>query len=309
MFLNNKFILVLLLLSGFTLLSGCVALNAFPGAARSGDTITLAVGSADGMKKTNTTATYVSDVDGSSVVLPIRAIVRLRPDQTSSTALFDGTLDTQVNYTGHAPWLSVIVIDLPVGLTVGLGQIDIVSSASYGTLTKGINDIPVKLEIIAGIGEPNYFWYDNGFGGISGGSLGDLEALPQVVIQPPIQQVSFGAAEIKVNVPTLNPNTGLPVPTQAIRVVADDFYTRNARDQVQMNWSRNGDEFAINFISPKAQMRPMQLRFSIVVDPPNTFVTVPGPGLVSVKLYDIDGNPITLGEPVPDVDLFTIGLQ
>jgi len=288
------------------LLQGCVATQSFPTVARGGDTITLAVGSPDGMTKANTTAQFVSDVDASTIALPIRSIVRLRPDQTSYTALFDDFVNAEDDYTGHAQWLTVIVIDLPEGLTVGTGHIDINSSSSYETFPVGVNDIPVSIEIIEGTGVRNEFTYNNNFGGVGPGDISKLETLPQVVLRPPnlgSTQVNFAAAEIKVNVPMDS------VPTRDIRVVSDDFYTKNPQDQVQMNWSRNGDELTVNFVSPTATMEPLQLRFSVVLRPGNTFVTDPGPSVVSIKLYDINGDPTKIFDNVPDVDFFTIGIE
>lgn len=284
MFLKNKFI-YLFLLSGLILLNGCVAIQSFPTVARSGDTITLVVGSPDGMTKTNTTATFVSDVDSSVVDLPIRTIIRLRPDQTSYLALYDGLVDAQDYYTGHSQWLSVIVIDLPDTMTVGSGHIDVDSSASYGGLPVGINDIPISLEILEGTGVRNDFTYNNNFGGIQTGALGKLQALPQVVFKSLAAQneEDFAAAEIKVDVPMES------VPTRVIRVVADDFYTRNAQDQVQMSWSRSEDEFTVNFISPTGSMNLKQLRFSVVISPGNFFLADPGPNINSIKIYDVDG--------------------
>lgn len=286
-------------------IQGCVATQSFPTVARGGDTITLAVGSPDGMNKSNTSAQFVSDVDDSTIVLPIRSIIRLRPDQTSNLALFDGIVDAEDYYTGHSQWLSVIVIDLPEGLTVGSGVININSSASYGTFPVGINDVPVSIEIIEGSGTRNEFTYNNNFGGVGPGSLSSLEALPQVVMRPPhlTQTVFLAAAEIKVNIPLGT------IPDRAIRIVADDFYTKNYQDQVQMNWSRSGDDFTVNFISPTGMMEPKQLRFSMVLRPGNTFVTDPGPSVVSVKLYDANGDPTEIFDNVPDVGFFTIGIE
>ncbi len=287
------------------ILQGCVATQSFPTAARGGDTITLAVGSPDGMKKSNTSAKFVSDVDGSTVTLSIRSIIRLRPDQTSNLALFDSFVNAEDYYTGHSQWLSVIVIDLPEGLTVGSGEININSSASYGAFPVGINDVPVSIEIIEGTGTRNEFTYNNNFGDVGPGDLASLEALPQVVVRPPnlASAFNFAAAEIKVNIPLG------PIPNRAIRVVADDFYTKNYQDQVQMNWTREGDDFTVNFISPSATMEPKQLRFSIVLRPGNTFVTDPEPSVVSIKLYDVDGETTEIFNNVPDVDFFNIAVE
>jgi hypothetical protein len=287
------------------LLHGCVATQSFPAVARSGDTITLAVGSADGMTKSNTTAQFVSDVDSSVTPLPIRSILRIRPDQTSKAALFNAFLNAEDYYTGHSQWLSIIVIDLPEGLTVGEGHIDIDSMASYGNFPVGINDVPIDIEIIDGVGKRNEFTYNNNFGGVGPGNLADLEPLPQVVLRPPLIQstVFLAAAEIKVNIPVG------AVPDRVIRIVNDDFYTRNYQDQLQMSWSRSGDEFTVNFVSPTGSMEPKQLRFSVVLSPGNDFLSQVAPGVENVTLYDESGERIEIFNGVEDKDFFTIGIE
>jgi hypothetical protein len=287
------------------LLHGCVATQSFPAVARSGDTITLAVGSPDGMTKSNTTAQFVSDVDSSVTPLSIRSILRIRPDQTSKAALFNAFLNAEDYYTGHSQWMSIIVIDLPENLTVGEGHIDIESTASYGNFSIGINDIPISIEIIDGVGQRNEFTYNNNFGGVGPGDLTDLEPLPQAVVRPPLIQSTtlLAAAEIKVNVPVG------AVPDRAIRVVNDDFYTKNHQDQVQMSWSRNGDDFTINFISPTGSMEPKQLRFSVVLRPGNEFASGIDPYVISVKLYDENAEVTEIFQNVPDKDMFTIGIE
>lgn len=288
------------------ILHGCVATQSFPNIARGGDTITLAVGSPDGMTKTNTTAQFISDVDDSVFNLPIRSVIRLRPDQTSKIALFDDFVNAEDDYTGHAQWLSVIVIDLPEGLTVGAGHINVNSAASYGDFPLGVNDVPVAIEIIEGTGTRNEFTYNNNFGGEGSGDLSSLEALPQVVLRPPnigSTPVYFAAAEIKVNVPMDS------VPERDVRVVADDFYTKNPQDQVQMSWVRSGDDISVYFVSSNGQMEPLQLRFSVVLRPGNTFIADPGPTVVSVKLYDVNGEATEIFDNVPDKNFFTIGIE
>ena len=287
-------------------LQGCVATQSFPTVARGGDTITLAVGSPDEMNKSNTTAQFVSDVDSTTTPLAIRSIIRLRPDNTSKLALFDGIVNAQDYYTGHSQWLTVIIIDLPQALSIGAGHVNINSSATYGTLPVGVNDIPISLEIIEGTGQRNDFTYNNNFGGIGSGNLSSMEPLKQAVLRPPhlTSTIMFAAAEIKVNVPIGTATT------RAVRVVADDFYTKNHQDQVQMNWSGNGDDFTVNFISPSATMEPKQTRFSIVLNPGREFLTDSAPSVTSVKFYDVNGNLLTAtADGVPSASDFTIGIE
>ena len=257
------------------------------------------------MNKSNTTAQFVSDVDSSVTPLSIRSILRIRPDQTSNAALFNAFLNAEDYYTGHSQWMSIIVIDLPEGLTVGEGYIDVESTASYGKFPVGINDVPISIEIIDGVGKRNEFTYNNNFGGVVSGGLSSLEPLTQVVLRPPHIQstINLAAAEIKVSIPVGS------VPDRAIRVVNDDFYTRNYQDQVQMNWSRNGDEFTVNFISPTGSMEPKQLRFSVVLRPGHNFLSHTAPIVESVTLYDTNGDPIEIFNGVEDKSFFTIGVE
>ena len=289
------------------ILHGCVATQSFPTVARSGDTITLAVGSPDGMTKSNTTAEFVSDVDSSTTPLIIRSIIRIRPDQTSKAALFDGFIDALDNYTVHSQWLAVLVIDLPEGLTVGEGRININSAASYGALPLGVNDIPVAIEIIEGAGVRNEFNYDNHFGNVGPGDLLALESLPQIVFKTPYMQWSqllFAAAEVKVNIPLGS------VQTTNMRVVADDFYTKNAQDQVQMSWSRVDDEVTVYFVSPHATMEPIQLRFSVVLTPGAQFSSAFPPSIQKVKLFNASGELMTVMDGgIPSIDQYSIGVE
>lgn len=305
MMFNNRLIFFSLI-AALLLLEGCVAVQSFPTVARSGDTITLAVGSVDGMNKNNTTATFVSDVDASNTSLAIRAIIRLRPDQTSNAALFDLFVDTEDYYTGHSQWLTVMVIDLPTGLTVGSGHIDVQTTANTGTFNYNINDIPVALEIIDGVGAPNQFSYNAGFDPTrdAPGNLSSLVALPQVVFKSldAKSDVRFSAAEIKVNIPTQNATT------PEFRVVADDFYTKNSQDQLQMSWAKNGDDFIVNFISPVGGVEIKQLRFSVITQV-DKFITAPGPVITSVKLYSVNGVPVTITAGVPNANSFAIEKQ
>jgi len=300
-------------IASIIILQGCVAIQSYPTIARGGDTISLAVGSPDGMNKSNTTAEFVSDVDGSVVSLPIRSILKIRPDATSALAYEDGITNAEAYYTGHSQWLSVVVIDLPQGMTIGTGVVNITTTSDPGVPT-GINDVPVTLEIVEGIGSASAFEYNNGFGGISPGDISKLEPLEQMVVKPPKPQfhgnaINVAAAEIKVNVP-IRTTEDATVPDRSIRVVNDDYYLQNARDQLQVSWSRSGDVFTVNFISPTSTMEYGQSRFSIVKNPSHVFSLNPGPSILSVKYYDIDGNLLTFADNnVPRVSDFEIVIE
>ena len=311
-----KRICVLLISLLLLALQGCVAVQSFPTAARSGDTITLAVGSPDGMTKANTTAQFVSDDPAypTPVDLTIRSIIRLRPDNTSSIATFDIAFTSSITYySSHSLWLSVIVIDLPPGLPVGTGKIQINTEGTYG-IGDNINDYPVKVEILPGTGVTNSFDYYNGSasGYFLSGNLQKLEPLPQVVVHPPkishgwYGAPNYGAAEIKINVPTQKAGGG-EISTNDIKIVQDDMYITNNTTQCQMSWSRIGNDIIVRFISPTGTMKFYQPRFSVVVRPGNEFIQSPGPSITSLTYYDVNGNVVT--DSTPTASDFSIDLE
>jgi len=300
-------------IAALLILQGCVAVRSFPTIARGGDTITLAVGSPDNMTRANTTAQFVSDLDLIPVDLTIRSIIRLRPDNTSWVANFGNlSLGNMERLSGHSAWLSVIVIDLPQGLSLGPGVININSGGVY--TFNGINTRPINIEILAGSGAPNPFVYytESGPTSKAPGNLSNLEPLTQVVVRPPnigsgwSTVVFYGAAEIKLNVPVQKVGGG-DVVLSDIRVVQDDMHFFNALHQTGMIWSKSGDEITVITTSPTGSMRYYETRFSVLLKPGNEFITIPGSSLTSVTYYDANGNVVTTDTPT--VNDFTVAIE
>ena len=304
--LSNNIILTLCCL---VLLQSCVAVQTFPIAARAGDTITLAVGSPDGMTKANTTLTFTPTVDGVPTGAPIdisagiRSIVKINPDETSGLALFSArNVDVLERDAKHGAWLSMIVLDLPDAtvLPVGEGVIDVTTSASYSQFSPVIWP-SIGIEILPGTGVSNQFSYEWG-GSTQLGNLKNLESLIQVVARPDVSILpgAFAAAEIKLNIPMQKKTDGSYVDNSLIRVVHDESNATRSK-QVQMFWSRIGDEITINFLSPSGTMSINEMRFSVVLYAKSTkryvyeFVDPPGPTVSSVKVFDVNGD-VTVGD-------------
>jgi hypothetical protein len=293
-------------------ISGCVAYQAFPYGARSGDTITIAVGSPDGMTKTNTTVVFTSDVDDSTANLPIRAMIRLRPDNTSFVANFNPMIQSIENFDSHSAWLTVLVIDLPEGMTAGTGKLDITTAGVY-QLGQGVNAETIAIEILPGTGSAASFDYFNNVvpGQTVASDLSQAEPAKQVVVKPPAGNLGYskdglGAAEIKITVPSESyQGPGIPVDPDDIRVVMDDSYHRNPIDQTQMSWSKTGDVYTVYFISPTGTMIYNQTRFSVILFPLNTYL--PGLSVDSVTFYDVNGTVVTAG--LPNAGNYTISLE
>ena len=301
----NIFVKSFIVVLALNFLNGCVTGQAFSKMGRQGDTITLAVGSPDGMTKSNTVVQFISDIDSSTYDLPIRSLIRIRPDNTSYTALFDGQFLANIEkFSSHSAWLSVLVIDLPNGMTVGNGKVYVTTAGTYG-IGNGVNTETIDLEIIEGQGSAATFDYFNGVstGVTLSGDLFLLEPLTQVVVRPPLREnwlyisTQFAAVEIKVNVP-MQTLGGDNVSLNNVRVVHDDMTYSNLASQTQMYWSKNGDDIFVVFISPIGTMSYFEPRFSVVLNIGNEFVSVPGPLITSITHYDVNGNVILAEAPL-----------
>ena len=282
------------------ILPACTALNTFPQAARGGDTVTLAVGSADGMTTANTTATYESDaVPGVFVDLTpgIRSVFRLYADKTS--ILYQRGSDTKyiVNTSGHEPWVTVMVVDLPQGLPVGPGKVNISTTATYPTISNHINGLPVGLEILPGTGAVSSLDFEFSKGGSVPGDLSLLESMPHAQVIPVFPQSTswpeYGAIEMNLSVPT---STGTPV-----RVVFDDLGVVTPSSISTMYARDSNQDMMIMLLSPKGRLRYFAPRFSMVLvdveGQADSFLSTPV--INSVRYFDIAGN-LVAGPAVTD---------
>jgi len=305
---NSYFVCVLSLLL-CTLISGCVGLNGFPNAARAGDTVTLALGSIEGLDKATISVMYVSDSDPLNpidITSGVTEIFKVYPDQTSYAWLLSQATAIAGRST-HGPWLSAMTINLPLGLPVNTGHVEITSNAgaSFPRFTTPPDAIDIQLEILPGPGgSPNPFEYATFSGATELGNLRRLTGRPQVVVKPPLlpegsqYAVSYGAVEIDLNIPITSLD-GSPVVDEGIVVVLDPQPDHIFR-QTQMFWSRVNDDFRISIISPIG-LYQHEIRVSIVpLYPTYPYVIsdTPTPNLTGIQYYDIDGIPTTGETPL-----------
>lgn len=296
--------------------SGCAAIQSFPQSARSGETITLAVGSPEGMTKNNILVEYYSDQAPSApydITSGVQSVFKIYPDRGSKAWLYDDTLfpiDTVVSDAGHAAWLTVISLDLPA-LPTGTGKIKVTPTSPdivYSPGSQQIDQVDISLEILPGTGTPNplAFIPVDTSGPISR-SLSDLEPAPQVIFNPPIPTMfnggstQYGAMEIVLTIPLLTANSQ-EVPDADIFVLLDDKGKLNLQSQISLIWNRTGDQFTIVHVSPKG-MNFGQSRFSVATRPGSVLST---PGVTSIKYFDLNGAEIP-GPLITDYTLITEG--
>jgi len=271
-------------------LQACTSLQTFPGVARAGDTISFAVGSAEGMTKdpANTTAVYVPDAGG-SYPLTIRSVFNLYPDKKSSLYQNESAATFVIDTSNHEAWQTVMVVDLPVDVPVGAGNIHITSNAMLPGISSQINNVPIAVEIINGVGESNDFTYEFGFGASRQGNLSLLEPLPHALIIPPTDNESYGAIEMKISMPN-SAAINRPLTESEVRVVVDDM-TASTLSNRNVVWHYDNDELLIMLISPSGSLLAMESRFSIVL---STRVSFNGPPVITeLNFFDWNGVPVS----------------
>ncbi|RDH86147.1 MAG: hypothetical protein DIZ80_01375 [endosymbiont of Galathealinum brachiosum] len=282
---KNIYVIVIVM---FFMLQGCTNLQTFPGVARAGDTITLAVGSADGMTKSaaNTTAVYVPNV-GTEQPLTIRSVFNLYPDKRSRLYLTNSETLPVIDSSDHEAWQTVVVLDLPEDLPVGMGSIQFNSIAKFPTITSHINDVPISLEIVSGLGAPTIFTHEFGIGSSRNGDLALLEPLPHAQVTPPSDNTYYGAIELRLTLPT---TAAVPLSEENVRVVVDDM-TPSTVSNRNVVWGVDNNELVIMLMSPNGFLQTIESRFSIVLAPKISFTSQPV--ITSLNFFDVNGDPVS----------------
>lgn len=278
-------------------LQACTGYNAYSKIARQGDTISLAVGSPVGMTKdvSNTTAVYLPD-SGGSYPLTIRSVFDLYPSKKSRLNNTT-TVDPLVNSADHEAWQTVMLVDLPIDVPVGTGNIVITSTAVYPPINSHINDVPIALEIISGAGSPDAFTYEFGLGASADGNLTELESLPHALITPPVNTELYGAIEIRLSLDM----SSTTLDNTNVRVFVDDMSsTTFSNKNVVWNVSSTG-ELLVMIMSPSGKLQARESRFSIVSKPRIKFNSAPT--ITEVNYYDVDGDLIAGAPGLAEYDV------
>jgi len=278
------------------LLSGCTAIQPLPIAARAGDTVTMAIGSQDGMDKTNTSIVLTDQALTSFTITP-KSIFNLYPDKRSS--IYDSAASKNlVAITGHEQWLTIMVFDVPSsGVNPGEATLNISTTAVLTGPNARVENLDFPLEILPGVGSAHKLEYPtNDFLGntiINTGSLNDLEPIPnQVYVLPPnffSCTLPFGAIDFRFQLQfSIEPYKDY----QRFRVVADDLSTLSAGGKMpELSWSAVGSELRVIFTSSDEEVSCHEPRFSIIPKLGNGGASFSiEPVLTSVTYYDTSGN-------------------
>ncbi|VAW69808.1 hypothetical protein MNBD_GAMMA10-2479 [hydrothermal vent metagenome] len=292
MFIRAGFIF---LAATIILLQGCTAVQTFPNVAREGDTISLAVGSPRNMTRANTTAIF-TDADGLSknITANIRAIFRLYPDPASRVYMPGVSgITNLVDSSGHSPWITVVALDLPSEIASGPGEIQFTTSATYPAIGSHINDFPISIMIIEGVGSANSFNYEFGVNSPRTGDLKILESQPKAVFGPVYPDPScpcpdYAVIEVRVAIPTAS---GV-LSNKFIRVLAEDLTVKTESGRnVSYSVSGDGSELIVAFTSVEEKLKYYEAQFSVVLHELDSFTDVPI--INSIRYFDINGDEVT----------------
>jgi hypothetical protein len=290
---------------------GCTALMPFPTAARPGETVALAVGSADNLTRDNiNSVTFESTNPCCTAPLDITsnvdAVFKLYADKTSEVYEAPGPGTNQIIRSSlHEPWVSIIAINLPeeyspgVPLPTGPATITIntTNDVTYPTIGYHINERVGNLAIGVEIfpeADPNdvqasTFEYEFGrYGATQLGDLSLLESRPHALIrseytEDPFTLSNYAAIQMKVDFTGV---TATPITDDNIRVVVDDMDTYSVSNRHII--TRVKDEtLTVIMTSLSENLKPYEMRFSVVLEGDNSFTATPT--IASTEYYDING--------------------
>ena len=302
---------------------GCTALNTFPVAARPGETVALAVGSADNLTMANlNSVTFLSEAAPGSpldITSNVRSIFKLYADKASPVyeAASMASTSQVVRTSLHEPWLTVMAIDLPeelapgVPLPVGPGTITINtnSNVSYPTIGNHINDAnPIAIEILPETtpadGVASTFEYEFGkYGNTLLGDLSLLEARQYALVSSQYKDdpgglPSYAAVEMKVD---FTGATSIPINDSNVKVIVDDM-TVYSNSNRQIITNVNNEVLTVVLMSMNEKIKPYEMRFEVALNSDNSFTGL-APEIINTTFYDLNGTKITTESTSYSVEL------
>ncbi len=324
----NAYIRIAISLIVINTLVACVSIQPFSSTVRAGDTITLAVGSLDGVTRTNVTLNYFPDSDPLNPIdisANIRSVVKIFPDKTSqsywdtTTGFGLETISFVERLAGHGAWQTVLVVDLPLTMPAGTGYIQVTMGAGveYPVTQTRIDDVNVTMEILASGGIPlqggsHDFEYRKTSNN-SDTAIGDitkLEALKQVVVRnPPSTTASYpgiAAAEFDLFVPIVDQSlvdVSSQVSDSDIAIILDD-QVNLVQNQTNLIWSRTDSNIKVIILSATGALPPQQIRFSVIIsnlslESSNGWTLGDNVAINALDYYDLNGDP--LSGPIPQI--------
>jgi len=289
-----------LLLLSFLVLQGCAAVNTFPTIARAGDTVSLMVGDSENARKQSVSVSLIDSSNTSwdlqSLGL-VRSVFSVRPDGRSEGLHHSTLLELGTPWAfGHEPLQTVLVIDVPSGVSPGIATVNISTNTTDNSSGVG-EPFSVNLEIVPGAGSSDNFLFKHAILGDTAMDFSRVEPLPHAKISFGLGEelaavsLEIGFDELVVNADDLT----LYVPQATIR---DSITNTFDKTQRMVYWRQNGSQLFIDILAPQG-IDPMYLNFYVLH--PRGLSTSPGFSLLSSTVYNTDGNALNV---TPELEYF-----
>ncbi len=282
-------VIMVLLVVSFGI-SGCVGFKAFPLAARSGDTIALALGGSPNHESSPGAEITLDDLDvyitqnGDSYSVEPRYLFRLYPDPTSKVSNFgvygslnvgEWSLVLDLVYPGTDTPLP-LVEDMQAEVVVNTTKLNSIWN-NFGTYEGNLVSIPVY--ILPGTGESNTF-NDNpvfGFG------MKDLEPLPQLAISFS-GSGSVAAVDLDIDYDEAAISTFNIVLEPSLEgvILNQRLYTDNGNNKMR-----------IMLMTNQGTMSASMMKCFVVWNPTNSGLVTAGSFTVTPKFYNETGDAVT----------------
>ncbi len=258
---------------------GCAGLQPLPTAARSGDTIALAIGFYSGLETSEVTATLIMEDDGSSVDLTpgIRSVFNVYADPTSEAGSY--SLYKDIGW----PAATMLVLDLPEQLDPGNATIEIDPNRPPA--------IPDQtIEILPDTGAPHAFesWYANMFPALEI-DISSMESLDHGIITVNAPgTTSIAAAQFEIDF------DDMAVDGDELKAVAlpKDIFDQSTSILFYPNitWAHDGDRLRVQVLCPNSTIPQGYFRIHVLYPPgtPDPMLT-----LIDTKAWADDGSEIT----------------
>ncbi len=289
--------MALLLLGWLIGLGGCTAVNTFPMAARSGDTISVMIGGSELARK-ETIGAVLTDASGGQHDLQalglVRSVFNLRPDGRAEGLHYSDYLDTYISwFFGHEPVQTVLVADLPTGLPPGIATLAVNLNASDNS--SGIGDpARIKLEVLSGAGAADSFLRKTTQGPTPADLLA-LEPAPYAKLTFPAGAI-IGAADLVIDVDQSAVNLddlNVYVPESTVRGSVGDPGAFGDKQRM-VYWHHDTNRLYIDIVAPQG----IDGRFLMLyVMHPRDLPASPNFALNSATVYDLNGQPQSI-QPV-----------
>lgn len=275
-------------------LTGCSAVQTFPMAARSGDTISVMIGGSEQARKNTVSATLTDSAGGQHDLQAlglVRSVFNLRADGRAYGTHYSSYLESYISWANrHEPVQTVLVADLPPGLPIGNATLAVRLNVTDNS--SGVSDPNnINIEILPGTGNSNSFDRKS-----SGETLpADLQALEPA----PHAKLTFGtgtiigaaAIVVEVDQTVVNMNDlNVYAPEATVRGSFTDPGAFGDKQRM-VYWRQDGDRLYIDILAPQG----IDTRFlQAFVVHPRGLAGSPGFAIVSASVYDINGQTLAV---------------